>query len=80
MAIASNLLKIVKDYEQTCIAINDPQINLAAKFVAYYSAMINASEEDPMEDDVEQAEMLEYLTGEHVKHVENYQRLINAVV
>lgn len=80
MAIAPSVLKIVKDYEQTCIAIDDPQINLAAKFVAYYSAMINAAEDDPMEDAAEQAEMLEHLNHELKHHVEIYQQMINEKV
>lgn len=77
MTIPAIVLKTIKDYEQVCIAIDDPQINLAAKFVAYYSAMIDAAEDDPMEDVDEQAAILDYLKAEHKKHTENYQQLTN---
>lgn len=80
MAIAPSVLKIVKNYEQTCVAIDDPKVNLASKHIAYYSAMINAAEDDPFEDIDEQAEMLEYLNYELKQHVEIYQNLINAIV
>lgn len=78
MAIPEALLTVIKNYESSCLAIDDPEVILQAKFVAYYAAMLNAAEEDPLVEF--QDEMVEYLTAELKTHVEIYQQLVNTHV
>lgn len=77
MALADYLLNTINQYEAQVLAIDNEEVTQLAKKIAYYSAMIDAALDDPLDDDALQEETLAYLRKVHTEHVESYQILVN---
>jgi len=58
----------------------DPELSTITQKLAYYNAMIEASEEDPLDDPDNQTEILEFLRTKREYYVEAYRNLINKVL
>jgi hypothetical protein len=77
MAIAEFVLDMLDKQEALVLRIEDPQVTLLAKKIAFYSAMIDAAVSEPDEDDIDQREFLELFRQRHTELVETYQALVN---
>jgi hypothetical protein len=69
--------------EEQCVActeISTPEVDICARNIAFFAAMIDAATEDPLDDDADQGEILEYLQGRMLFHVERYQEMMNVLL
>lgn len=80
MAIERFVMKTIEDGRTQVLAIDDPAVILEAKNIAFYSAMIDAGEDDPVEDEDAHLEIINYLRFELKSHVETYQELTNELL
>lgn len=77
MYVDTYVYEVLQEQHDLVMALDDAPIIEAAKEIAFYSAMIDAALDDPMDDAKEQDEMLSYLKKLHTEHVEQYQQLVN---
>lgn len=49
MSRRKTLIAIIKEQHDATLSLDDPQVTVLAKQIAFYSAMISAAEADPME-------------------------------
>lgn len=78
MALNEEIYQTLEEQRIIVLSFNDVPILEAAKQIAFYSAMIDAAIDDPMDIAEDQEEIIDYLGENLQEHVENYQRLINA--
>lgn len=74
----THLITIVEEQHAKVRALAVQEITEVAEDIAYYSAMIDAAEDDPLNDREEHYAMLAYLKKEHKDLVEHYQSLVNS--
>lgn len=72
------LIEIIDQQFDICMSFDDSEILEEAKAIAFYSAMIDAALDDPLDNAEEQSEMLDYLKKTMQDHIETYQQLVNA--
>ena len=60
--------------------INDERVIHLSKNIAYYSAMIDAAEADPLNDPEDQQEVIAFLRETLQRNIEEYQQLVNDVL
>ena len=71
-------MTIVDMYETRVCELNTPEITQTALKTAYYSAMLDACINDPMDDEKDQEEYLTMLKARLLEHTEAFQTLVNA--
>jgi hypothetical protein len=74
------VLNVIADQLQQVLRIDDPRVIREAKNIAFYSAIIDAAEDDPIEDAEDHADYLEFFNEHLTAHVEEYQKLVNELM
>lgn len=77
MTVPQHLLDIIEDQRKLVLELDDPKITHLAERIAYYSAMLDAAEADPMDEPELQEAMLAHFKDVLTKHIEEYQSLVN---
>lgn len=77
MALSKHVWKELENQEKIVLDIKDPRVDLFAKKIAFYAAMIDAAKDDPMDDPDDQTEILESLELRLKHDIVTYQNLVN---
>lgn len=77
MAVAKLVWDVLENQQKQVLLLNNPRLILEAKNIAFYAAMIDAAEDDPMSDPEEQIELLTHFRSKMYQHVQVYQDLVN---
>lgn len=77
MAIHQSVLDVFKQQEDLVMALDNPEITEVAKRLAFYDAMIDAAEHDPLDDPEDHNEILQLMKTTRQELVETYQQLVN---
>lgn len=77
MSLHPEVLKELKHQLVLVLALTSSEIQDAAGRVAYFSAMIDAADDDPFEDEEDQAEILAILHNELNTALSDYMSLVN---
>lgn len=77
MTLDPLVLKVLKEQLALVLALTSPEIREAAALVAFYTAMIDAALDDPMDDEEEQEAMLAFLRHEQDVALSTYMSLVN---
>lgn len=80
MPIAQFVYDVVKQQEELVMTYESPEILEHAKKIAFYSAMLDAAIDDPLDAPDDQEEILEYFNNLLTELIESYQKLIHAVL
>ena len=80
MPMPAYLVTVVEQQEAIVTDLTDPRVDHAARFIAFYAAMIDAAKDDPMDTEEEQNDALAYFNDKLTHWVEHYQKLINELL
>lgn len=75
------LRNVIETERQKTLALReDSRVVEAAMNVAYYTAMLAAAEFDPLSDEDDQSDILEYLESKLYEEAEHYATLISELL
>ena len=77
MTDISDLIAVMDEELQKVDAIPDSRVTHFATRVAFYAAMLDASEDDPIEDEDTHRAVWDYLTTQYREALDAYQSLVN---
>lgn len=75
--VPPHLHQIIQEQQDLVLAIEDPDVIKNAKLIAYYTAMLNAALNSPLDDPHDQESVELFLHAQIVVALEIYQSLIN---
>lgn len=77
MTLPQRVYATARQQEELVVALEDRRITDLAKRIAYYAAMIDAAEADPLDNPKEQQEILRHFRNVMNENVQTYQILVN---
>jgi hypothetical protein len=77
MALDPYVFQTLEEQKALVLALDDSAVTESAKSVAFYSAMLDAAPEDPLDDPKEMEEMLTYLKKCLAEELDTYMSLVN---
>lgn len=77
MAVSPTVWLTIDEQRLMVHEINDERVIHLSKNIAYYSAMIDAAEADPLDDPDDHQEVLTFLRESLQRNIEEYQQLVN---
>lgn len=75
-----HLIEVIEDQHTLVTSLATPEIISVAHDLAFYYAMLDAAQDDPLDDEEEQTELVHYLMTQLKELVERYQTLVNDVL
>lgn len=75
--MSNAMTETVKQYEAIVVALEDPMIIKTAMRLAYYSAILDAALDDPLDSQDDHDHLVAWFRQEIHFATENFQRLVN---
>lgn len=79
MAISQFIYDTIERELNKVVELKDPKVIETAMKLSFYVAMVDAAEDDPM-DDEDQPEMLEFFAGRIQELTREYQEIVNDLI
>lgn len=73
-------LDIIQEQRQMVVDLDDLEVTLLAKQIAFYAAMINAANDDPLDEPENHTAVMHVMTRVFNGLVEEYQKKINLLI
>lgn len=78
--VSAFVYKTINEQRDICISLTDPDLINAALELSFYTAMLDAARDDPMDNAAEQEELIEFFADQIQVLTGKYQELVNNLI
>ena len=80
MTVSTFVYEVIEEQLNIVVALTDPRVIETAMKLSFYMAMVDAANDDPMDEESDQQEMLVFFNN-HIKELTNtYQQIVNDLI